>query len=213
MTLTRYNEIMDRVKVTPELRERVLTGAAQAAEAAAGAQKRRGAWRPWVLAAACLALVLLGSLTLPRLGRSPETAAPTEVSEVQGGWDAVEYDTIRALTEAAGFPVEEVPALRDAAGKSYLLIGGELAEITYTVSGNRYYYRVSPGSGDNSGDYNDYPTERTVELEGVSVTFKGEGGACRLALWEANGFACSLACDNGVPQQDLEALVRSVIRP
>ena len=128
-------------------------------------------------------------------------------------YDHLEYDTIRALSEAAGFPVEEVPALRDAAGKSYLLIGGELAEISYSVSGNRYYYRVSPGSGDNSGNYNDYPTVETAELEGVSVTFKGEGGACRLALWEANGFACSLACDQGVPQQDLEALVRSVIRP
>ena len=214
MTLTRYNELMDRVEVTPEMRERVL---ANAAEAAAQPPKRRGVWKPWVLAAACLALVLLGSLTLPRLVSRQNTPAPSDTAGAdtalaQGGWERTEYDSAAALSAAEGFAVRDVPALFEAAEeKTYALIGGELAELNYTLEGVSWCFRVSPGSEDNSGDYNEYADVQTVDVGGVPVTLKGDGAVCSLALWKAGGFSYSLSCDGGVPRAEMEACVASAL--
>lgn len=211
MTLTRYNEIMDRVTVTPEMRERVLTNAA---EAAARPVKRRASRKLCLAIAACLALVLLGSLTLPRLIKRPGTPTPTGVELQQGGWEMAEYDSAEALSAAAGFAVRDVPALAAASAKrTCSLIGGDLAEIAYPVADAVFYYRVSPGSGDNSGDYNEYASVRSVELGGVSVTFKGDAASCCLAIWEEGGSAYSLSCPAGVPYAEMEGYVLSALQP
>lgn len=211
MTLTRYNEIMDRVTVTPEMRERVL---ANATEAAAKPIKRRVGWKPYLLVAACLALVLLGSLTVPKLVSGPVPSGPAEAGSMQGGWNRTEYDSAEALSKAAGFSVSEIPALAEAASeKACALIGGNLAEITYTVESAACTYRVSPGSEDNSGDYNEYASVQTAEIGGVSVTLKGDETGCHLALWEANGFSYSLSCGDAIPCADMEAYVASALQP
>ena len=211
MTLTRYNEIMERVTVTPEMRERVLSNAA---EAAAKPGTRRNPWKSCLAIAACLALVLLGSLTLPRLINRPETTTPTGGDLLQGGWELTEYDSPEALSAAAGFAVRDVPALAAAsAEKTCALIGNDLAEITYPVADTEFCYRVSPGSGDNSGDYNEYTSVQSVELGGVTVTFKGDETNCCLAFWEKGGYACSLSCLAGIPYADMEAYVLSALQP
>ena len=210
MTLTRYNEIMQRVRVTPEMRVRVL---ANAVASAAQPVRRRSPWKHFALAAACLALVVFGMLTLPRLSKTPQPTEPADTSPVQGGWDAVEFDSAEALSAAAGFPVREIPALASAGEKSYVLISHEIAQIACVDDSVGYWYRVSSGSEDNSGDYNEYGTARTAELDGVSVTLKGEAGACYLALWEKGGFSYSLGCDAGIAYAAMEALVRSAMQP
>lgn len=210
MTLTRYNEIMQRVKVTPEMRMRVLTNAVAAA---AQPVRRRSPWKHFALAAACLALVVFGVLTLPRLSKTPQPTEPADTSPVQGGWDAVEFDSVEALSAAAGFPVREVPALASAGEKSCVLISHEIAQITCVVGDAGYCWRVSSGSEDNSGDYNEYDTVRTAELGGVSVTLKGDVASCYLALWEKGGFSYSLACDAGLDFSEMEKLVLSAMQP
>lgn len=207
--MTRYDEIMERVEVTPEMRERVL---ANATEVAAKPVTRRNPWKSCLAIAACLVLVLLGSLTLPRLLSRPATPVPTEGDLQQGGWEITEYGSVEALSEAAGFAVQDVPALADAR-KTCALISGELAQIDYTTADTAITYRVSPGSGDNSGDYHAYSAVESREIGGVPVTFKGDGASCSLALWEAGGRAYSLSCFAGIPYDAMESYVRSVLLP
>lgn len=209
MTLTRYNEIMDRVEVTPEMRKRVL---ANAAAASAKPGKRRSPWKPLISCAACLVVILLASLALPKLDANKDPSVPTTQDLAQWGWQAVDYASAAELSEAAGFAVQEPPALRDAAQEAqYTLISGSLAQISYTVGDEIYTYRVSRSSEDNSGDYNEYEAERSDTLGGVSVCYKGSASACWLALWEANGFSRSLSASDGIPYADMEAYVRSVL--
>ena len=208
--MTRYNEIMERVEVTPEMRHRVL---ANATEAAAKSVKRRSPWKQYVLVAACLALVLLGSLTIPKLLNNAEPGTQQTDALAQGGWNAGEYDSAEALSAAAGYAVRDVPALVDAAAeKTYTLIGGDLAQITYTIGDQAFTYRVSPGSGDNSGDFNEYSSVKTVAIGGVTMTLKGDEISCRLALWEADGFSHSLSCGAGISYADMEAHVISILQ-
>ena len=206
--MTRYDEIMDRVKVTPEMRKRVL---ANAAAASAKPGKRRSPWKPLISCAACLVVILLASLALPKLDANKDPSVPTTQGLAQWGWEAVDYPSAAELSEAAGFAVQEPPALRDTAQEThYTLISGNLAQISYTVGGERYTYRVSPGSEDNSGDYNEYETERSDTLGGVCVTFKGSASACFLALWESNGFSYSLSASDGIAYDEMESHVLSV---
>ena len=207
--MTRYNEIMERVEVTPEMRERVL---AKATKAAAKPVTRRNPWKSYLAVAACLALVLLGSLTLPKLLNNTETDPQPTDALAQGVWSAAAYDTVKDLSEAAGFAVQDIPSLRGAASEvDYTMIKGDLAQINYTVGERFFTYRVSVGSEDNSGDYNAYTSVQTVDIGAVPVTLKGDETGCHLALWEAKGFSYSLSCDAGIPYTDMEAYVTSAL--
>ena len=69
MTLKgRYDELMDRVQMTDEMRARVLEKVRQA-DLSAPEDRRRApaAWRRWGAMAACLAVVIAGGLALPHL--------------------------------------------------------------------------------------------------------------------------------------------------
>ncbi len=88
----------------------------------------------------------------------------------------------------------------------YLSYWGEMAEITYSGEGKSCSYRVSAGSGDNSGDYNAYPEESRLELGGIPVTAKGDGELYYLILWEKDGYSFSLRFPEGVTGGELEAV-------
>ena len=188
MTLTRYDELMDRVRVTPGMRERVLKNLEEAKPAP------RSPWKRYAAIAACLALVIVGALTLPDL-LSPPAQEPGQVMTT---WQREEFDSAEALSEAAGFRMAEIPALSDtAAERSYALISGDLAEIVYVCPDGEYCLRAGPDGEDVSGDYNDYPTVKTAGSRGRSVTLKGETDACRLALWSEDGRAWALSFPDG----------------
>lgn len=81
-----------------------------------------------------------------------------------------------------------------------------MAEITYSGEGKSCSYRVSAGSGDNSGDYNAYPEESRLELGGIPVTAKGDGELYYLILWEKDGYSFSLRFPEGIAGEELEAV-------
>ena len=201
MTLTRYDEIMDRVRVTPEMRDRVLKNVA-----AAKAAPVRRQWKRYAALAACLALVVLGCLTLPKM-----LSPADEPGQVMTTWQREEFDSADTLSEAAGFRMQEIPALADTATeRSYALISGNLAEIVYVCPDGEYCLRAGPDGEDVSGDYNAYPDVRTADSRGRSVTLKGEADACRLALWSDGGHACSLSFPDGCSFDEALSLVDAV---
>ena len=65
----------------------------------------------------------------------------------------------------------------------------------------------SPGTEDNSGDYNVYAQEETLEISGNAVTLKGGNGAYSLAIWTDGSYAYSISVTDPLSRDAFRALL------
>jgi len=212
MTLSKYRELMDRVQVTDEMRERVLAAACERAE-----KRRKAPWlrlisgRAFGAVAACFALLLAGTLA-PFLLRESANGPETDLAAPVGGME--EMASAGELARAVGFPVEELSGLPVKAEKvEYLSCFGELAQITWSGAEGTAVFRKTAGSGDPSGDYNIYETVARREVGEIQVTLKGQGDKISLAVWESGGFSYSFSIDPPAAEEKLLALVSQMAAP
>lgn len=199
MTLRRaYDEIMGRIEVTPEMRERVLRRVqAEGISPAKPKVLRFPAWKKYLSAAACLILVLVGVLALSPL-RSLWQPDPSEVLLPTGLEDAASLEDLSALV---GFTVSTPFTLPFAPEETaYCSYWNELAQIQYSGRGQTATYRQSAGTQDNSGDYTNYTAAVSLSCGGLSVTLKGENGAYTLAVWTDGTYSYSLSLSQGLSQ-------------
>ena len=201
-----YDEIMDRLTVSPALRQRLLARMRQTYPS----PLRR--FRLALPLAACLALVLALWLVLPTL---PGTVPwPTPTLGVLGPVSPQTVENSDALAQAVGFPVEEPEALPFTVRETvYTAYPGPMAEIRYVGEAQSLTYRKAAGSGDPLGDYTSYEDVWEMDVNGTTVTLKGDGGLCTLALWEADGYTWSLRCTAPVEQDVLTALAAQLCTP
>lgn len=240
MTLNKYQELMERLTVSGELRERTLRAVEQ------GVQRES---RPKLLrllplaavAALMLALLPLGTTLLRPMGSAnPEqtagvTATQYEDAGEEQGEDAAaggaveekaaaadaqgpaeeteeavlapeQVESLEALSALTGLELRELSNLPFVPENVTYTAYGDLAEVFYQGAGRRLYWRISAGSADNSGDFNDYPRVRQLTLSGRSVTVKGEGEEISLALWSEGEQSCSIAAEPALTMEELEAI-------
>lgn len=197
-----YDEIMDKIEVTPEMRERVLRRIREAELTPARPKVLRvPAWKKYLPAAACLALVIAGAAALPQLMR-PQLQPPEETEIVQAVPQIEEVPSLEQLSQLVGFEVEERFALPFEAEETvYSSFWRELAQIRYSGRERTAVYRQSMGEEDNSGDYNSYADVIQADMAGRAVTLKGEDGTYTLALWTDGTFSYSLSLSQGVPEE------------
>lgn len=203
-----YNEIMEKVQVEDEMRRRVLRHLSQEMDAGAAKMVIRRRWRRYASLAACLAVLLAGSiLLLHQRSTGPENEPP-----VAAQFGVEEAGSAQALAEMAGFDICDIgPLPFDAASVSYTWCWGELAQIRYEGENASVLYRKSRGAEDISGDYNLYSQQQSLDVGGVTVTLKGDGGLICLATWQTGGFSYSLSADPGLAEQDFRALLESAL--
>lgn len=154
-----------------------------------------------------LFVVLMGNpeeaVTAADGGVELTTQQPADGVQLPNPWQACA--SLAELEQAAGYPVP-LPALPEGYTPAlYQAIPGSLAEVRFTGGGDTLLYRVGPGGGDVSGDYNAYPDTWSVEAGGVSVTCKGADGTVSLALWERDGYSFSLSSEHRLSTVAVEA--------
>lgn len=200
-----YKEIMDNVKVTPEMRRRVLDNVQAQMEQVQ--RPHAFDWRRAAAIAACAAVVLAGALTLPKLAVSQPEATPDDEMMQMAIPNIVDCGSLQELSAAVGFEVLELTDLPfEAESVTYTSYWGEMAQITYEGGGQTLTLRQSAGSEDNSGDWNEYADVETRDADGLSVTLKGEGGQYALAIWTSGGDSYSLCAAPALPAKTLLAL-------
>ncbi len=205
MTLRRaYDEIMNKVEVTEEMRRRVLARIAEERlEPARPEVVRFPAWKKYLSAAACLALVIAGAVALPRLIRSQP---PGEI--VQTVPKIEEAASLAELSKLVGFEVDGGAAMPfEPEETTYCSYWNELAQVQYSGQGQTATYRQSAGTADNSGDYTVYGDVAEVMVNGLPVTLKGDGGAYVLALWTDGRFSYSLRLSQGVAEAEWQGVL------
>lgn len=202
--MTKYDEVMEKLEVTPEMRARILRNVeAQAAQP----RKKPNRLRRFAALAACLAVLLVGAMALPKFISSP---VPEE-SETMIANGMVEVASKEELSEAVGFPVKSAQSLPFFPQSIYYTsYWGEMAQIDYANGGSTACFRQSLGEEDNSGDWNEYPAKESFTVNGCAVTLKGERDSYTLGIWSDGTYSYSLSLSAGQPASVWAELIEGV---
>ena len=195
----RYDEVMDRIEVTREMRERILSNIEKTDIGAT--QKSKvipfPSMKKYMSAAACFVLLLAGVFAAGHMAGIFQPDDPP-VQVVNG---IVEVDTLEQLAAAVGFEIEELGTLPfEVETTTYISYWGEMAEVSYTGEGQTSTFRKSRGTEDNSGDYSVYSAAKEITICSLTVTLKGSGEVYTLATWSADGYAYSISLSNGISE-------------
>ena len=205
MTLGKaYDEIMEKIKVTPEIRRRVLEHIAQEDISPTSSKiVRFPALKKYLSIAACFVLLLVGVAALPHLLEHPEPEPPVLTVS-----DIVETTSLDELSGMVGFKVTEKFSLPfEAEQTAYRSYWNELAEVEYSGGEYTATYRQSLGTYDNSGDYNTYDDVAEISVNDRNVTLKGNGGLYVLATWTDGTYAYSLSISPGVSAETWQTIL------
>lgn len=202
--MTKYDEVMEKLEVTPEMHARILQNVeTQMAEPC----KKPNRLRRFAALAACLAVLLVGAMALPKFISSP---VPEE-SETMIANGMVEVTSKEELSEAVGFPVKSAQSLPFFPQSIYYTsYWGEMAQIDYANGGSTACFRQSLGEEDNSGDWSEYPAQKSLTVNGCAVTLKGEADSYTLAIWQDGTYSYSLSLSAGQPASVWESIVEGV---
>ena len=216
MTLgEKYEEIMEKIVVTEEMRRRILQNIRSADVKPSAKVIRFPHWKKYAAAAACFAVILLGALTVPGLlapsQGNPSVSTSDGNAPMVGTQGIVECRSADELSGKIGFPVSDLAGLPfEPTSATYIASFGEIAEIDYTgADGQTAVYRKSPGTDDNSGNYESFPDTEQLTVGGVSAAVKGDGTRFTLAVWTDGTYAYSIALSGGVGIDEWSAVIRS----
>lgn len=195
----KYEEIMDRVEVTPEMRQRVLSNLEQARK------PKRPALRQLMSLAACLAIVLCCWYAW-----KPRQQTQVENPGAQGASQIENVASLEALSQKTGVPMKELTGLPfDVEATQYVSYWEELAEIQYFGQTDSLCYRKSHGTEDNSGDYNVYSQVKTLDVSGCAVTLKGGAEGYSLAAWTDETYAYSISASKPLTEETFRGLLEA----
>ncbi len=206
MILSKYNEIMARLTVSDEARERLIAGVEKADE---GKSKvlRYATVKRIAAAAACFILLVAGFFIIKNMRE--DHIAPTAGGTYQTPHPPVEYENAAGLSEASGVAIEDLKNLPfEPTETVYRDCGGGLAEIVYSNGDEILNYRVSKGDEDNSGDYNEYTDVYQKEINGTVFTLKGEGELIYCALYKQGDYSYSITSTAGLTAEQIEKIVK-----
>lgn len=210
MTLRKaYDELMEKIEVTPEMRQRILNRIAQEELPPPVKHVRFPIRRSYLAAVACLALLLAGG-TLLSLLRQPQVTPGPQPSNVLTIPNIQEVSSLAELSKLVGFEVQADFTLPFSMEEtSYCSYWGELAQIRFSGEGQSATYRQSVGEENNSGDYNVYSDIGEITVNGLTVTLKGQEGTYTLAIWTDGTYSYSLSLSSGVTREIWQTILGS----
>ena len=209
--MAKYNEIMSRVSVTPEMRERVLSNVDQPRQlqqkSSAGNVKNNRGWMRWVqaLAAACFLLVV--GLQIYHINQP--TDEPIDVAS-EG---ITEYASLTELEEAVRFDMPELETLPFEKAETVYTNAFGIARIDYYGSSEECI-TISKGKDDGtdvSGDYNEYASVIEEPVDGITVTLKGNEESYNLAIWTDGEYAYAISAKPGISYETVMKMIQDII--
>lgn len=120
----------------------------------------------------------------------------------------VDCQDLAAAAKQAGFSFS-VPGSIQGYTKSLIqVVPGDMIQVFYDgKDGNSLLLRKAVGTDDVSGDYNVYAQTRTVTVDGVSVTMKGNDGTVSVATWVRDGHSFAVDADQGISVAQMTGIV------
>ena len=204
--MNKYNEIMERLTVSDEMREKLIAGVGKADKRKIG-MIRASTLKRVAAIAACLVLLLAGAIVLKNLSKN-------EVPVTAGGYSTggpddmpvapLQYNSASELSEASGIFIEDLENVPFVPTETvYQYYDNGIAEIVYSDGEEVLSYRVSYGDEDNSGDCNEYAEVFQKEIDGAVYTLKGDGELIYCALYRRGDSSCSITSTVGLTVEQI----------
>ena len=188
--------------------------------APAGQKKKAMRFTPWVRyasIAACAMLVIgVGIFAITQhSGNIIDTPAQSEEADssdfVQSGNPYAEYDTLEEAENTIGFEISVPDSYGGYTEPYYAVIEGKILEVQYYNGDDRgMIISKSRGSEDISGDFNEYNTVTETEVNGNTVTIKGNGDEFSLALWVSGDYSYSVSVSSGISENALKEIIEKI---
>lgn len=201
----KYKEIMNRVTVTDDMKERILDSMEARIQLR---HRRKKIYFMEALGAVAVVVIVFGigshMFRTPSFGNTSEqieTAIP-DIKEVASAGE---------MSEILGFAVPEPAMPFDVKDETYLVNWGELGEIDYEGENQSAYFRISKEEGDNSGDYNEYENITTEKIDSITITLKGNQDKWNLAIWQDGEYSCSLGFSEGIAKDQILEAINGVL--
>ena len=121
----------------------------------------------------------------------------------------VDCSSAYEAAQLAGFEVTFPESVPGYSQRLYQAIEGQMVQCIYSEGEQSVLIRkaVDDGSGDISGDYNEYDEVSTVDVDGSKVTEKGTGGVVHCAIWSQGGYLFAIDADAGLESDVIASLV------
>ena len=163
------------------------------------------------------AIILCAIVVLALAACGVASAANDEPDEIICGddpatWGPTEHSSLSEAEGAAGINLQVPEKILDTGASEFLTWYGEkYIEAIYADGGNETArVRKAADIEDISGDYNEYPAVTELNIDGNTVTFKGENGMIMLAVWTADGCGYAVSVPGGVSTDAMTELVKQV---
>lgn len=208
--MKQYDEIMDKIEVTEEMKIRILKNIQNSDVVSKSADHiiPLRAVKKYLSVAACFVVLLVGVFAIPKF--LPQNNDDPNV--LTSCSDIVTVLSAEELADTVGFDVEELDNLPFKVKETiYTSYWGELGEVSYIGENQSVTLRKSVGDEDNSGDYTDYDNHINIDVNGIKIELRGEGHLFYLAVWNRNGFSYSVSVENGISETDFVNMAGSII--
>ena len=218
ISVSRYNEIMEHIELTDEMRERIISNVS--------AKRRRRRISRIVSAAAgaaACAVLVFGAFAVIRntgnLSKSPDKETVTTQTSYLGvggtyTYGSISYKSAAELSEAFGIEINDLEHLPfEVKNVCYSIMFGNFTEVDYYgVDDEECCYRVGRDTEDITGEYDEFTTVETAMLNGCKVTLKGYGADYRIASWISGGHFCSVSLNKGTDRDTLLEIADSAMK-
>lgn len=154
---------------------------------------------------ACAVLLTGAAVCLTSCGKDDSKKTIAEIAQIPNPWH--EYDSMADAVKDVDISVTLPDKVDGKTPSLWQGVKGQLLEVRF---GDDSSVRKGVGSDDVSGDYNEYEDVYEVNVEGRTVTFKGNYGMVMLAVWQEDGYAYAISIENGVTEDEMIALVAAV---
>ena len=214
--MNKYNEIMEHIELTDEMRERIIGNIG-------AIQRRRKIERAvrLISAAAACVVIAVGSIAVfnktqkPKLQEDTSSVASQEQdSDTQAVWTEDDFENVEELSEAFGLELHDVDNVMPfkVQERSYDVLFDSIAEINYYGADDvNCCIRAGKDTEDVSGDYNEYTLKKEAEINGVNITLKGNDNRYYLATWIKDGHFYAVSLSDGADEQKISDIVLAVI--
>lgn len=141
----------------------------------------------------------------------PTTGGEESTSEVANPF--VDCESAYDAAQVAGFDVTFPESVPGCSERAYQAIEGQLVQCRYSEGDTGVLVRkgVDDGSGDLSGDYNEYPEVGTVGVGDLEVTERGSEGLVHVAIWARDGYLYAIDADEGLGPETIADLVGATL--
>jgi len=206
--LHKYDKLMEKVKVTEDMRKRIINNINKEEIAESKRNRRFIHYRKYMYIAACFVALFMGVFAASNILKHEQMPDEMGILNISG---ILEMTSAEELSKSVGFEISDIQSLMLAAAKSeYLFFGQGLAEISYEFEKQTVTFRKSTGTEDNSGNYTNYKTVKKVTINSYDVTLKGTGEEYCLAVWTDGKFSYSLHFKNAVSVYDIENIIMEI---